>query len=143
MPHRTHATLYVILTFSASKSAGSFPNVASNTLCEGLYDFHNFTASAVCFTKPLKTGRYVGILTTQEENLQLCEVEVYSRGNFSLTLYTKLNKVVKSLFLFRKLTHPRLSCISKHIPVHSYFGCMLSVQTLFMIITSAKSHIEF
>ena len=43
------------------------------------------------FTNPLKTGKYVGILTTKIQSLQLCEVEVYSRGNFSLTLYTKLN----------------------------------------------------
>ena len=71
-----------------------------NSHCGGLYDFHNFAASAVCFTNPLKTGRYVGILTTKKQSLQLCEVEVYSRGNFSLTLYTKLNVEVKSLFLF-------------------------------------------
>ena len=66
-------------------------DVSFNSPCEGLYDFHNFTASAVCFTNPLKTGKYVGISTTKIQSLELCEVEVYSRGNFSLTVYTKLN----------------------------------------------------
>ena len=83
-------TLLVTLTFSASKSTGGFDNVLLNSPCGGLYDFHNFTASAVCFTNPLKTGRYIGILTTKKQSLELCEVEVYSRGNFSLTLYTYL-----------------------------------------------------
>ena len=84
-------SFYVILTFNASWSAGSSDDVSVNSPCEGLYDFHNFTASAVCFTNPLKTGKYVGISTTKIRSLQLCEVEVYSRGNLSLTLYTKLN----------------------------------------------------
>ena len=84
-------SFYVILTFNASWSAGSSDDVSVNSPCEGFYDFHNFTASAVCFTNPLKTGKYVGILTTKMQSLQLCEIEVYLRGNFSLTVYTKLN----------------------------------------------------
>ncbi|CAH3169050.1 unnamed protein product, partial [Pocillopora meandrina] len=39
--------------------------------------------ATVCFTNPLKTGRYVGILTTKKQSLQLCEVEVYSRENLA------------------------------------------------------------
>ena len=60
--------------------AGTSSNVANNPACEGLYSFIQFKASAVCFTNPLKTGRYVGIMTTKEQVLQLCEVEIYSRG---------------------------------------------------------------
>ncbi|XP_078353593.1 neuropilin-2-like [Oculina patagonica] len=59
---------------------GGSSTVANNPACKGLYSFIQFKASAVCFTNPLKTGRYVGIMTTQRQFLQLCEVEVYSRG---------------------------------------------------------------
>ena len=49
--------------------------------CNGLVRFKDFIASSVCYRDPLKTGRYVGILTTQGPSiLSLCEVEVYSRG---------------------------------------------------------------
>jgi len=60
---------------------GNSPNVASNPECTGRYRFFQFRASAICFTNPLTTGRYVGIMTTESQVLQLCEVEVYSRGN--------------------------------------------------------------
>ena len=59
---------------------GSDENVENNPRCVGLYSFIQFKASAVCFMNPLKTGRYVGIMTTKSQALQLCEVEVYSRG---------------------------------------------------------------
>ena len=59
--------------------------MANNPVCEGRYSFIDFKASAVCFTNPLKTGRYVGIMTTKSQILQLCEVEVYSRGNYLIT----------------------------------------------------------
>ncbi len=59
---------------------GNSNNVTSNPRCVGLYSFIQFKASAVCFTNPLKTGRYVGIMTTKTQLLNLCEVEVYSRG---------------------------------------------------------------
>ena len=55
-----------------------------NSKCTGRYTFVKFKASAVCFTNPLTTGRYVGIMTTRSQALQLCEVEIYSRGNSSL-----------------------------------------------------------
>ena len=61
-------------------STGSSPEVKKNDACKGLYSFVDFKASAVCFTNPLKTGRYVGIMTTKSQVLQLCEVEVYLRG---------------------------------------------------------------
>ena len=54
--------------------------MTTNKACEGLYSFVDFQASAVCFTNPLITGRFVGIMTTKSQVLQLCEVEVYSRG---------------------------------------------------------------
>ena len=60
--------------------AGSSSDVTTNKACEGLYSFVDFQASAVCFTNPLITGRFVGIMTTKSQVLQLCEVEVYSRG---------------------------------------------------------------
>ena len=62
--------------------AGSISTVANNPVCEGLYSFTDFKASAVCFMNPLLTGRYVGIMTTKKQILQLCEVEVYSRGDY-------------------------------------------------------------
>ncbi|XP_027042750.1 neuropilin-1-like isoform X2 [Pocillopora damicornis] len=75
---------------------GGFDNVLLNSPCGGLYDFHNFTASAVCFTNPLKTGRYIGILTTKKQSLELCEVEVYSRENlaFQKPTYQHLKTLV-------------------------------------------------
>jgi len=60
---------------------GNSPDVANNLECTGRYSFIQFKASAICFTDPLTTGRYVGIMTTKSQILQLCEVEIYSRGN--------------------------------------------------------------
>ena len=60
---------------------GRSTDVTTNAKCEGKYTFIKFKASAVCFTNPLKTGKYVGIKTTKSQALQLCEVEIYSRGN--------------------------------------------------------------
>ncbi|KAL9950901.1 hypothetical protein ACROYT_G043472 [Oculina patagonica] len=62
---------------------GNSSIVTSNPRCVGLYSFIQFKASALCFANPLKTGRYVGIMTTKEQSLQLCEVEVYSRENLA------------------------------------------------------------
>ena len=60
--------------------------VTTNSKCAGRYTFVNFSASAVCFTNPLMTGRYVGIMTTKSQAMQLCEVEIYSRGNSTLII---------------------------------------------------------
>ena len=65
---------------------GNSRNVTTNPKCLGKYTFIKFKASAVCFTDPLKTGRFVGIMTTTGEALQLCEVEIYSRGNSTLVI---------------------------------------------------------
>ena len=65
---------------------GSSTDVTANSKCSGKYTFVKFKASAVCFTNPLKTGRYVGIKTTKSQALQLCEVEIYLRGNPSLII---------------------------------------------------------
>ena len=65
---------------------GSSADVTTNSKCLGRYTFIKFKASAVCFTDPLKTGRYVGIMTTKRQPLQLCEVEIYSRGNSTLII---------------------------------------------------------
>ena len=59
--------------------------MTTNAICEGLYSFVDFKASAVCFMNPLTTGKYVGIMTTKSQVLQLCEVEVYSRGKLLVT----------------------------------------------------------
>ena len=61
-------------------TSGNNPIVVNNTQCRGLYSFVNFKASAVCFTNPLITGRYVGISKVRGQALQLCEVEIYLRG---------------------------------------------------------------
>ena len=60
---------------------GNSRDVANNPECTGRYSFIQFKASAICFTNPLTTGRYVGIMTEKSQFLQLCEVEIYSRGN--------------------------------------------------------------
>ena len=56
-------------------------DVVNNPACRGRYTFIQFIASAVCHRNPLTSGRYLGIKTTKRQFLQLCEVEVYSRGN--------------------------------------------------------------
>ena len=61
-------------------TSGNNPIVVNNTQCRGLYSFVNFSASAVCYTNPLITGRYVGISNVRKQALQLCEVEIYLRG---------------------------------------------------------------
>ena len=65
---------------------GPSTDVTANSKCTGRYTFIKFKASAVCFTNPLRTGRYVGIKTTKSQALQLCEVEIYSRGNSTLII---------------------------------------------------------
>ena len=61
--------------------SGNSDDVVNNFACIGKYSFIQFIASAVCHRNQLTTGRYLGIKTTKKEFLQLCEVEVYSRGN--------------------------------------------------------------
>ena len=55
--------------------------MARNPECVGSYSFTQFVASAVCYMNPLKTGRYLGIMTKRQNALELCEVEIYSRGS--------------------------------------------------------------
>ncbi|XP_044165878.1 receptor-type tyrosine-protein phosphatase mu-like isoform X3 [Acropora millepora] len=70
---------------------GDDSNVARNPECNGLVRFRDFIAALVCYRNPLKTGRYVGILTTQGPSiLSLCEVEVYSRENLAFKKPTKI-----------------------------------------------------
>ena len=72
---------------------GRSSDVTTNTKCKGRYTFIKFKASAVCFTDPLRTGRYVGIKTTKIQALQLCEVEIYSRGNSTLIIHVNVTKM--------------------------------------------------
>ena len=60
---------------------GKTEDAENNPACKGQYTFIQFIASAVCYRNPLTTGRYLGIKTRGKQFLQLCEVEVYSRGN--------------------------------------------------------------
>ena len=64
-------------------TAGHSSTVTMNPECVGRYSFTDFIASAVCYNNPLRTGRYVGIMTTKKQVLQLREVEIYSRGNLT------------------------------------------------------------
>ena len=34
----------------------------------------------MCHMNPPRSGRYVGILTTRKQFLQLCEVEIFAKG---------------------------------------------------------------
>ena len=69
---------------------GNSQNFRDNLECVGRYSFIQYIASAVCyrFQGPLNTGRYLGIRTIGSQILQLCEVEVYSRGDY---LYSYLS----------------------------------------------------
>ena len=60
---------------------GRNSSVSSNPACVGRYSFAQFKSSAVCYTNPLHTGRYLGIIATDKQGPGLCKVEVYSRGN--------------------------------------------------------------
>ena len=71
-------TLGLSLCFIMS---GNSADVVNNSACIGEYTFIQFIPSAVCHRNPLTSGRYLGIKTTKRGFLQLCEVEVYSRGN--------------------------------------------------------------
>ena len=65
---------------------GDNQNVRNNPECVGRYSFIQYIASAVCYKVlrgPLLTGRYLGIRTDGNQILQLCEVEVYLRGNLN------------------------------------------------------------
>ena len=67
---------------------GNLTELERNPECRGHYSFIQFRASAICFINPLTTGRYVGIMTTKSQVLQLCEVEIYSRGNSTYSCNT-------------------------------------------------------
>ncbi|XP_022810231.1 receptor-type tyrosine-protein phosphatase F-like [Stylophora pistillata] len=76
-----------------SITLGSNSQVAKNPQCKGLYSFVNFKASAVCFTNPLTTGRYIGISTVKKQLLQLCEVEINLRDNLAFRKQTNQSSV--------------------------------------------------
>ena len=68
-------------------------DVTNNLESTGRYSFIQFRASAICFTNPLTTGRYVGIMTTKSQVLQLCEVEIYLIGiNFRVALISRFSR---------------------------------------------------
>ncbi|XP_068726719.1 uncharacterized protein [Montipora capricornis] len=56
-------------------------NVTNNPVCARWDGSFGLEASLVCHTNPPRSGRYVGILTTRRQFLQLCEVEIFSKGN--------------------------------------------------------------
>ena len=85
--------------------SGNSDTVVNNPACIGEYTFIQFIASAVCHRNPLTTGRYLGIKTTKKQFLQLCEVEVYSRGNgLILWIYLALNQLPNG-FCFNRPFH--------------------------------------
>ena len=97
---------------------GRSADVTANTKCKGRYTFIKFKASALCFTDPLTTGRYVGIKTTKSQALQLCEVEIYSRGNSTLIL-----NVTKMFTLYMvELLSSDQSVLGKYL-LSSFFTC--------------------
>ena len=61
----------------------------------------------MCHMNPPRSGRYVGILTTRKQFLQLCEVEIFAKGASVLSkavaelMYTALS----FLFPCNGLTH--------------------------------------
>ena len=86
-------SLNLFLTFTGDNSS-----VEQNLACNGFVRFKDFIASSVCYRNPLKTGRYVGILTTQGPSiLSLCEVEVYSRGKLKPHLHYRTKRQGKDI----------------------------------------------
>ena len=99
---------------------GRSADVTANTKCRGRYTFIKFKASAVCFTDPLMTGRYVGIKTTTSQALQLCEVEIYSRGNSTLIIHVNMTKMF-TLYMV-ELPSSDQSVLGKYL-LSSFFTC--------------------
>ncbi|XP_068691266.1 neuropilin-2-like [Montipora foliosa] len=58
-------------------------NVTNNPVCARWDGSFDLEASLVCHINPPRSGRYVGILTTRRQFLQLCEVEIFSKGNLA------------------------------------------------------------
>ncbi|XP_068707035.1 uncharacterized protein [Montipora foliosa] len=58
-------------------------NVRNNPVCALWHGSFDLEASLVCHMNPPRSGRYVGILTTRRQFLQLCEVEIFSKGNLA------------------------------------------------------------
>ena len=102
-PHYRSWSDFRTLTFFVI--SGNSDIVVDNPACTGEYTFIQFIASAVCHRNPLTTGRYLGIKTTKKQFLQLCEVEVYSRGNgLILWIYLALNQLPNG-FCFNRPFH--------------------------------------
>ena len=88
--NNSHVSLVRIIVYVAEVTlglslcfiiSGNSADVVNNSACIGEYTFIQFIASAVCHRNPLTSGRYLGIKPTKRGFLQLCEGEVYSRGN--------------------------------------------------------------
>lgn len=77
---------------------GRNSSVSSNPACVGRYSFAQFKSSAVCYTNPLHTGRYLGIIATDKHGLSLSKVEVYSRGNVMYNMHGVAGFLAKTLF---------------------------------------------
>ncbi|XP_068676912.1 neuropilin-2-like [Montipora foliosa] len=60
---------------------GDSLNVTNNPVCARWDGSFDLEASLVCHINPPRSGRYVGILTTRRQFLQLCEVEIFSKGS--------------------------------------------------------------
>ncbi|XP_068726479.1 uncharacterized protein [Montipora capricornis] len=58
-------------------------NVTNNPVCARWNGSFELETSLVCHMNPPRSGRYVGILTTRRQFLQLCEVEIFSKGNLA------------------------------------------------------------
>ena len=71
LSHICHKQYIEINCYFFFITSGNNPVVVNNPQCQGFYSFVNFKASAVCFTNPLTTGRYVGISTVKAQFLEL------------------------------------------------------------------------
>ena len=118
----------------------------SNPECVGRYSFRGFAASAVCYNNPLRTGRYVGIMTTRSQFLNLCEVEVYSRGKFSIVLcyaiepYIFINSVKRTLMTCPKENNDFFSVMDdSRLTEHAKSVCFPGIK---MIHSNEKSLID-
>ncbi|XP_068728052.1 uncharacterized protein [Montipora capricornis] len=57
--------------------------VTNNPVCARWDGSFDLETSLVCHIDPPRSGRYVGILTTRRQFLQLCEVEIFSKEDGS------------------------------------------------------------
>ncbi|XP_068727525.1 fucolectin-like [Montipora capricornis] len=99
-----------------SITLGDSFNVTNNPVCARWNGSFDLEASLVCHINPPRSGRYVGILTTRRQFLQLCEVEIFSKGASVLS-----KAVVELAYTALSFFYSRV-CLTHFYPASGRFG---------------------